>query len=501
MNTKTSTLTSIPGISSDSPNLFLGLAPIYFVPSAELFRGASYGYGPNVSRLGIKRKRSAGDTLNDTDSVPDHQVDYEEMIKFFREKLVVFMPALQAKDFEDAEKLFTDELSVIYTKISAPSPRASNLRKHNISFWALKSYVELYAIQHSFLFQGLRTEIISPRKDTPIHETTAWHIYALWLQLFIVSHYASVVTSTPRGVKIDATIRAVPWLIQKMGMHPQFRLLAEVELYLLWETASKIQPEFNEWWYYPSNSSLNAVAESNTEHALQKIEKDLEAWGAKCEQYTEGGLEGSALDYYCRCMRFYFSSCAIRQILRPSREFSDLASTQIRRCLHYANEVLTWYLQRTPVQEESIKYNSEPARSMTYFCCLFVIESCQTFAYSMIGVEETLKNVITTAKMFKEVAPNREKCLYPRLAFGGQGGSTKEHIRVAAKVGHCLGQSAGLPRRRSDLRAATWVPFKLREESPAMCFDRGSILGDFRLLARDFSFCGLLPIRVRCREV
>ncbi|XMA07280.1 hypothetical protein WAI453_000071 [Rhynchosporium graminicola] len=344
INTKTSTLTSIPGISSDSPNLFLGLAPIYFVPSAELFRGASYGYGPNLSRLGIKRKRSAGDMLNDTDSVPDHQVDYKEMIKFFREKLVVFMPALQAKDFEDVEKLFTDELSVVYcicfvsaiffpdsaetqaklypkiesisrgdfpdgnsreksishmkallilcsyTKISASSPRASNLRKHNISFWALKSYVELYAIQHSFFdsFQGLRAEIISPRKDTPIHETTAWHRYALWLQLFIVSHYASVVTSTPPGVKIDATIRAVPWLIQKMGMHPQFRLLAEVELYLLWETASKIQPELNEWYYYPSNSSLNAVAESNTEHAFQKVEKDLEAWGAKCEQYTEG---------------------------------------------------------------------------------------------------------------------------------------------------------------------------------------------------------------------
>lgn len=42
-------------------------------------------------------------------------------------------------------------------------------------------------------------------------------------------------SGTPPSIPIDSTIRAAPSLMREIGMHPQARLLAEIELCLIWE--------------------------------------------------------------------------------------------------------------------------------------------------------------------------------------------------------------------------------------------------------------------------
>ncbi|KAL2071835.1 hypothetical protein VTL71DRAFT_13070 [Oculimacula yallundae] len=448
------------------------LPSIYTIPPSELFRGeGNHKHDTKLPHSNTKRKRpgiSIPDQHENVDWILENRMEAREIIQFFCEKCMVFLPVLLAKDFEDADKLIDNELSLVYcicyvaarflpdsahiqeklypkveavsrgdfpdghnrgkvlshmkallilccyANISSPSLQASELRKHEISFWSLKSYIELYAMQHSFYnsIQDLRAEILLPKTDLPIHETLAYHKYALWLQLFVVSHHASTMSGTPPGVQIDSTIRAVSWVIQKLGMHPQFRLLAEVELCLGWETASLKQPELKEWWCVQPLDFSDAMVETRTELASQEVERELEAWRAERREYMEGGLDGAILDYYSRCMKFCFSSYAIRRLRKSSGGISELQKHQVRRCVINANDVLIWNFQRSPVQKERIKYVPESSCTMTSFCCLFIIASCQTFGSTISGIEETLNNVILTAKLWMELAPTRENNAY-----------------------------------------------------------------------------------------
>ncbi|PVH80551.1 hypothetical protein DL98DRAFT_191516 [Cadophora sp. DSE1049] len=412
--------------------------------------------GPTGESLGPSSERQESE--KDSDWVLENRAEARENIDFFREKLVVFIPALSPKDFLDTERLIEKELSLVhcicyvtakflpggentqkklhhkvstitildrftvgdrdeemsrmkalvilccYAVVSSPN---LPVRSNEISFWSLKSFIQLYAKQISLYksIHELRAEITSNR-ETPIYETDAYQRYALWLQIFLLSHYSSITSGTPPDVMIDSTIRAVSWVMQEIGMHPQLRLLAEVELCLVWEKASSRKPELREWWCIHPDDISDTDDENLTEYALREAETEIESWRSKWQGYMHSpGVDGSILDYHSRTVRFYFSSYAVRRLRKSSQGLSDLQRDQVQRCVTNANHVLEWLLTRSPIQKERIRYVSESSCTMISFCCFFIIASCQTFTSSLQGIDETLGNVIDTAALLMNLSP------------------------------------------------------------------------------------------------
>ncbi|KFY80001.1 hypothetical protein V499_01081 [Pseudogymnoascus sp. VKM F-103] len=438
-----------------------GLPSIFSTPPVDVLNNSS----PQTSAPTLptetpkKRKRSEVTSEGLELPLPNIRLSEEQIALPFREKLLPFIPALLPKDFQDIGVLIETELSLAYSicyvtarflpggkaiqEILLPrllqfltrivtssgsraseistfkavlilyvhancSPSTSQLAQQNrtgqILYWPLKSLMEVCASRlslHSSI-QDLKMELRATTSDT-IVDSPSFQRYMYWLQLFIMSHYASIISGTPPSIRIDSTIRAAPALLQEIGPNSQMRLFGEVELCLIWEKASAEQKQLGEWWCLPDpTDDIDDIA---TEAILTEAGNAIDAWYDKWGSFirNDDGV-GAVLDLLGRYARFCISNYVVRCLPNSYHGLSSRQKDRVRCCVACANHVLNWPLNLRPIQKEKLRYVSDSGSIMLKFSALFIIAGCQTFSSCIPNVSQCLENVRAVGQLIIDLA-------------------------------------------------------------------------------------------------
>ncbi|KAH8660280.1 hypothetical protein BX600DRAFT_499485 [Xylariales sp. PMI_506] len=289
------------------------------------------------------------------------------------------------------------------------------------SYWPLKYQMEMYALRLSLYksAQSLKVDLAASMDS----DSKNYQLYLFWLQIFVNSHYCSILTGTPPTMRIDSSIRVAPALLNNISQHPQIRLVGEVELCIIWENVrvtilkyvpktdnaqiSLQNPNLGEWWCPPQDS----LKDDETEIMLLEVDKAIDAWYERWSEYIGDG-RGATLDYLGRFTRFAIATYGVRHLRQSPENLSCLQKDQIRRCSARAVLVLDWPLNLGLVRREGLRYVSDYSWIMILFCCHFILSVCHTFGSIIPNGLESLGKVAQVAQLIMHLAVNSEQKPY-----------------------------------------------------------------------------------------
>lgn len=184
--------------------------------------------------------------------------EMKEMIHLFCQRHLPFIPALHYEDYENMDSLIQNELPFVYcicyitarylpggreiremllpeitrypreifaprregqvsdwiifkglivlfsyADLTPPSQVAKSVAEQDITYWPLKYAVEVMALRHSLhrSIQDLRSDIETRSMSAP-ETITSYKKYTMWLWLFNMAHYCSIVSGTPPSIRI-----------------------------------------------------------------------------------------------------------------------------------------------------------------------------------------------------------------------------------------------------------------------------------------------------------
>jgi len=150
--------------------------------------------------------------------------------------------------------------------------------------------VEVLALRLSIhrSIQDLRSDLESRSVLQP-EKINSYKRYTVWLWLFNMAHYCSIVSGTPPSIRIDYSIRASSAVVDKIGQGLQLNnLFGIVELYMIWEEASANHPQLGEWWCLPDPTDV--VDENSVEAMIKETDRALDTWRNRWDEYIKCGM-------------------------------------------------------------------------------------------------------------------------------------------------------------------------------------------------------------------
>lgn len=250
----------------------------------------------------------------------------------------------------------------------------------------------------------------------------------LWLWLFTISHYTALLTGTPPTIREDATITSSPLLLANCKDNPSIsRVLAEVELCLLWGQAGLQQRDLREWWCVSSGG--NEVTSKLA--LLQDIHSALALWGRRWGLVDSEGLSPpqtgpnrvlTSVDFHYRFTRFCISTYAIRLLRYPavpdgqqgaqnSSDHSNLNPETVSSLVESADAAMQFsmfLLELNPLAKEHSRYIADFGFAMVAFACWFIIKVSELPVHPQPAMEKHLLNVKRVAQLLAELALDRK---------------------------------------------------------------------------------------------
>lgn len=292
----------------------------------------------------------------------------------------------------DEDSLLTQlqVFAILYAYAPPHSSDADFEINHELSRWAVKSSVEMFALRVS-----LHRSVDDLRKALEQGKsvgTTTFEVrkYLSWLWLFIMSHHHSLLTRTPPTIREDASIRCAPALLENLKEDPVVRhVLAEVDLCLLWGQASRLDQSIGEWWCL----SQNRQSLSHTATMLNDLDTALCTWSERWNldkaknalDFESEPVSEVFLGFLFRFTRFCISTYAISGINAPSDSASrddedtaqipDAQSTHVFRSVRAAFDCCSFVLGLSPLIRDHARYLTDFGFAMIAFPCIFILRA------------------------------------------------------------------------------------------------------------------------------
>ena len=245
----------------------------------------------------------------------------------------------------------------------------------------LRASIETLALRHSLHKSAEEVADLLKIGAEGVQQTFAFRKYLYWLWLFSEAHFRSLVSQTPPSIREDATIAQAFQLLESMAVDNCVRrMLARVELCLLWERVGLRDRGLGEWWC----SIHTQVKLDSALTLLDDLDVAAQRWRQKwCppekpasfDDITKSGREG-AIDFFyhftCFCIGTYvarvFQSSTIAESL-PLSTMNLLTETVER-----AYTCCQFFLELSPLAKSSVCFGPEIIFAMIAACCEYLLQ-------------------------------------------------------------------------------------------------------------------------------
>jgi hypothetical protein len=241
-----------------------------------------------------------------------------------------------------------------------------------------------------------------------------------WLWLVTMSHHFSLMTRTPPSIREDNSISSAVDLLRDLPRPSRVtRILAEIDLYMLWQHAGRSVPGLAEWWCTPSDT-MNV---EDVQAVLQDMEGALEVWsrrwGLRGEpQATISNVDmanNGAVDFHFQSTRFCISTFGTRYILEKTRSALDedipsqtglaqVARESLLKSVKAAHACSRCLVDIPPLRRENTRYMAEFGYALISFCCLYIIQAYELFGSALPTLGSYLTSVEEVATFMTEMA-------------------------------------------------------------------------------------------------
>lgn len=289
-----------------------------------------------------------------------------------------------------------------------------------LDHWALKYTIEAFALRAGLHRSIDRLRVLLRSDSSHISKSPAFSMYVYWLWLVTMSHHFSLMTRTPPTLREDSSITLAVDLLRDIPRPSRVtRVLAEIDLYTLWQQAGRSAPGLAEWWCTPSDSmSIEGVVA-----VLEDLEGALEVWSQRWGLRGESNVtisnvdisKNGAVDFHFQSTRFCFSSFGTRYILEKTRSafdqdfasrsaLSQLARESVLKSVQAAHACSRCLVDIPPLRRENIRYMAEFGYALVAFCCLYIIQAYDFFGTTLPILKSYLASVEEVATFMTEMA-------------------------------------------------------------------------------------------------
>ena len=319
-------------------------------------------------------------------------------------------------------------LSTYSSPADTQTTESGAARYGEFSPWALRSTVETYALRISL---HRSYDKVSRTRFSTAAEALAdpsFRRYLLWLWLYTMSHHGALLMRSPPTIREDMSIRSAPSLLGHLQDEYLIkRVLAEVELCLLWSSISTQQHELGEWWCAPSSSG---AIDSRLE-GFRTLDSALVSWSERWQLHGRddnvyppmNSLQRTSIDFHFRFTRFavatfvtrFFHLSAMEHSSDGSRDQTPTPPTTILielllQTMQAAMALCTLPLELSPIQKDIARYIPHLAFAMLAFPCFFVMRAAEIPGIPSATVREYFIDIKRAADVFCELAADEYHC-------------------------------------------------------------------------------------------
>lgn len=332
---------------------------------------------------------------------------------------------------EERQRTLFQSFGVLATYASPADTQTTEsgaARYGEFSPWALRSTLETYSLRISL--HRAWDQVSRVRFNTAAEALAApsFRRYLLWLWLYTMSHHGALLMRAPPTIREDMSIRSAPSLLAHLKDEYLIkRVLAEVELCLLWSSIGTHQQELGEWWCSPHTSG---AIDSRLE-GLRALDSSLVAWSERWQLNGNrdnlsppiNSLQLTSIDFHYRFTRFsiatfvtrFFHLSALEHRSDGSREQTPTPPTMVMlelllQTMQAAMALCTQPLELSPIQKDIARYIPHLAYAMLAFPCFFVIRAAEIPGMPIATAREYFIDIERSANIFCEQAADEYHC-------------------------------------------------------------------------------------------
>ena len=245
----------------------------------------------------------------------------------------------------------------------------------------LRASIETLTLRYSLHMAAREVADLSSRGTENFQHTFAFRKYLYWLWLFTVAHFRSLISQTPPSIREDATITAAAQLLESKTLDSRVRrILARVELCLLWVRVGLRERGLGEWWC----SFRNQVDTSSALGVLGDLDAALQLWHrtwypakrqSSFERTAQPGSDG-AIEFYYLFTRFCIGRY-VAEVFQPSSSAESLQLSRanlVMKATERASTFCRFFLELSPLAKTSIRFSPDATFVMVASSCEYLIQ-------------------------------------------------------------------------------------------------------------------------------
>ncbi|KAK2751540.1 hypothetical protein FQN55_000261 [Onygenales sp. PD_40] len=292
--------------------------------------------------------------------------------------------------------------------------------------WIIKLAIENMALQLSLHRSIDDLNMLRRNNEADLSLESSYRSSVFWPWLFTMSRQYSTMARTPPSILNDSTInRSLSILKHSKPNSDVRRIIAEAELYGIWDQASFYETGLAERWCRPPGLG----DASNAPDAIKQADALLQTWKQEWlrSDYRKQDIdldptypEGAAIDFHYRLVRFHIYSFAIPVAFHQFGPAPGLGSSPqnhaslalVVKSAEAASDCCYFLRDLNRLQREYLRYISDFGFTMLTLCCLYIMHAHDIFSGHPVLAQHIAK-VEEIAHLMEELVVGSNLC--PRI--------------------------------------------------------------------------------------
>ncbi|KAJ5081097.1 hypothetical protein N7456_013335 [Penicillium angulare] len=340
---------------------------------------------------------------------------------------VIQMRSDIGKYSEEQQWMVMQSLAILYTWASPLGlERISDDDTINtqLSHAELKSAVETTALSIS-LHRSAEDVMKNLQAGGHVLNSLSLHKYLYWLWLYSSAHRYSLLTSTPPTLREDTSIKLAPRILESLlEDHLVGRILAEIDLCLLWSQAALHQYSLGEWW----SSLVIGDIDLSTLAVLEDLDGALDIWRQRWFPTNDSGsyARSGFIAFNYRFARLCISTYSVRLLREVSTEVPYSIQLEITmKSIQAASHFCAFITELPPLATDYLRYLADTAFLKIVYGCEYILRGCEILLHNE-NTTKYLDTVADVAQLMSQIAIDANHA--PKV-YGDSILEKVEHIR------------------------------------------------------------------------